>query len=427
MKKAILFLLVLVLTLNLCACSTKPANSGLPETKTPEKTVSMDGFIGGWKFEDEDQYLFIYKDKTWECRDEEMFLISEGSCSIRDDSLVLKEEDNSIAYTLKKDGSRWLTDNDGRTLVRSEWDEPEDTDGDFTPYIGMWKYDDMDLRLEINEDGTWTMYDYENGDVISGFCYMQEGGLVLDSEGNELQGGMRLGEDGLLYDPMGDPLYPYNESDDPDDHPVGKDDNTPWFVDHDLFVNYEYEDPNYNVVSAVSVRGKDSQSYTRIPAQWYVEQNSYQSTGDGNCIITLTATALTDGSTMPYFVYEEGYTLTFSWNLCDYYSGLILTEDEEDTFYSYNYQSNGENIHVEFSYSCDVTKYKDLSYLFELTLTVRMPEHYDGLVLVCYNAPESNEIKQEHDLIYEGQIVMPVDELPGWKEMQTGIICRINN
>ena len=63
----------------------------------------------------------------------------------------------------------------------------------------------------------------------------------------------------------------------------------------------------------------------------------------------------------------------------------------------------------------------------ELTLTVRMPENYDGLVLVCYNAPESEEVKQQRDLIYEGQIVLPVNELPGWREMGSGLICRINN
>ena len=63
----------------------------------------------------------------------------------------------------------------------------------------------------------------------------------------------------------------------------------------------------------------------------------------------------------------------------------------------------------------------------ELTLTVRMPENYDGLVLVCYDAPESEEVRQQRDLIYEGQIVLPVNELPGWREMGSGLICRINN
>jgi hypothetical protein len=234
---------------------------------------------------------------------------------------------------------------------------------------------------------------------------------------------LSLGSDDRLYDSEGDALSPYAGPELPTGH---KADNTPWFVDNDLLINYKLGDPAKQVVGAVAIRGQDSLSYTRIPATWNVERDSYQSTGDGNCIITLTASALSDGSTMPAFVNKEGYVVTWSWNLCDYYSGVILTEDEEDTFYSYNYESNGENIHVEFSYSCDWTRYDDLSYLFTLTLTVRMPENYDGLVLVCYNAPESEELRQEHDLVYEGRTVLPVDELPGWREMLTGLICRIN-
>ena len=75
----------------------------------------------------------------------------------------------------------------------------------------------------------------------------------------------------------------------------------------------------------------------------------------------------------------------------------------------------------------EVIKYKDLSYELKLTLTVRMPENYDGLVLVCYNTPESYEVKLQRDLVYEGQTVLPVDELPGWREMGSGLICRIND
>ena len=130
---------------------------------------------------------------------------------------------------------------------------------------------------------------------------------------------------------------------------------------------------------------------------------------------------------MPAFTNKEGYTVTWSWSLCDFYSGVILTEAEDDTFYTYNYDVNGEPVHIEFCYSHDITKYKDLSYELELTLTVRMPENYDGLVLVCYDAPESEEVRQQRDLIYEGQIVLPVNELPGWREMGSGLICRINN
>ena len=424
MKKTISLLLILVLTLCLCACGNETEKS-LPETtKAAEKKISLKAFYGCWKFEDNEQYIFINENKTWELRDKDMNILSEGNYSVKNDSLVLKQEDNSTLFTLKQDGSKWLADDDGRTLARYEWNDPDEADNDISPFLGKWKYDDIDqLVIEISADGTWTMHELDTDAKTVGPCRMEYGQLILENEvgGQVLR--MSLGSDDRLYDSEGDALAPYNEYDAP---AKPKEDNTPWFVDHDLLVNYSLGDPAKNVVGAASVRGKDSLSYTRIPSTWFVERKSYQPTGDGNCIITLTASAMTDGSTMPSFVYKEGYVVTWSWNLCDYYSGVILTEGEEDRFYSYTYESNGEPVHVEFSYTHNYTKFDDLSYLLELTLTVRMPENYDGLVLVCYNAPESEEVQQEHDLIYEGQIILPVDELPGWREMLTGLICRIN-
>ncbi|MBO4419689.1 MAG: hypothetical protein J5789_07695 [Oscillospiraceae bacterium] len=421
MKKTVSLLLILVLTLSLCACGNDSGSLLSGNAKFGENSASLKSFYGFWKYEDAERYIMINENNTWEYRGADLYVLSEGTYSLKDDTLVLKAEDNSTAFKLKLDGSKWLIDEDGKNLARYEGADPADTDENFRCFLGMWKYDEFDLLIGINADGTWAMYDLDADAEAHGFCHMENGELVMEDENGQILSRMTLGADDRIYDGMGDPLSPYV-----DDTPAIKEDNTPWFVDNDLLVNYKYGDPNKSVIGAVSVRGQDSQSYTRIPATWYIEQNSYQSTGDGNCIVTLTATALTDGTTMPAFVSKEGYTLTWSWNLCDYYSGVILTEDEEDTFYSYNYESNGETVHVEFSYNCDWTRYDDLSYLFTLTLTVRMPEHYDGLVLVCYNAPESEEIRQEHDLIYEGQTVLPVDQLPGWREMLTGLICRIN-
>ena len=422
MKKIISLLLVLILTLSLCACGEDSGKSVFDVTKAGEKTVSPKAFYGCWKYEDDERYIFINENNTWDFRDENMYILSEGTYSLKGDSLVLKQEDNSTAFTLKQDGSKWLVDDEDRTLARFDWSE--EANNDISPFLGMWKYDDIDLLLlEVSADGTWTMHEQDTDEKTVGPCRMENGQLVLENETGNKVLSLSLGSDDRLYDSEGDALSPYAGP----ELPTGpKADNTPWFVDNDLLINYKLGDPAKKVVGAVAIRGQDSQSYTRIPATWYVERDSYQSTGDGNCIITLTASALSDGSTMPAFVNKEGYVVTWSWNLCDYYSGVILTEDEEDTFYSYNYESNGENIHVEFSYSCDWTRYDDLSYLFTLTLTVRMPENYDGLVLTCYNAPESEEIRQEHDLVYEGRTVLPVDELPGWREMLTGLICRIN-
>ena len=421
MKKAISLLLVLLMVLSLCACDFNSGKNLFEDTETD----SVEFFHGTWKYEDSDRYIVINEDNTWEYRNAEMYILLEGNYSLKDDTLVLKSEDNSTAFKLKQDGSKWLIDDEGMTLARYEWDDSGDEEADIRPFLGVWKYDDCNLLIGINADGTWTMYDMDDGDETHGFCHMQDIELVMEDENGHRVGSMNLGSDDRIYDNEGGALSPYVETDTPPEY--GKDDYTPWFTDNDLLVNYNLGDPSKTVIGGVSVRGEDTYSYTRIPADWFVEQTSYQSTGDGNCLITLTATSLSDGSTMPAFVNKERYVLTWTWSLCDYYSGVILTEAEDDTFYSYTYDSNGESVHVEFSYSHEVIKYKDLSYELKLTLTVRMPENYDGLVLVCYNTPESYEVKLQRDLVYEGQTVLPVDELPGWREMGSGLICRIND
>lgn len=542
MKKILSLLLILALALSLCACGS---DSG--------KTVSVKNFHGLWKYEDSDRYIMINEDDTWDYRNADFYVLSVGNYTLKGDTLVLTAEDNSTAFELKQDGSKWLIDDEGKTLARYSGDDTGEKDGDIRPFLGMWKYDDCELLIGINADGTWTMFDINADAETRGTCYMRGSKLVMEDEDGYKVGSMSLGSDDRLYDSDGDALSPYSEEhteDDPEllyfnghsykridldmswmdaraycvqqgghlvtitspeeqdflannfygqklwigafesnlgwrwvtDEPWGYDNwrkgepsggeewcgcfwtdmewndirnedpgervsaficeydglddtggegrsetKTPWFEDHDMYVNYRCGEPAKTVVGGASVRGQDTHSYTRIPADWYVEQTSYQSTGDGNCLITLTASALTDGGTMPAFTYKEGYTVTWSWSLCDFYSGVILTEADDDTFYAYTYDVNGEPVHIEFRYSHDITKYKDLSYELELTLTVRMPENYDGLVLVCYDAPESEEVRQQRDLIYEGQIVLPVNELPGWREMGSGLICRINN
>jgi len=455
MKKLLSLLLILALAVGLCACGSEPGNT----PSETERTVSVKYFYGLWKYEDSDRYIMINEDKTWDYRNADMYVLSEGNYSLKGDTLVLKAEDNSTAFKLKKDGSKWLIDDEGQTLARYDEVDPE------LLYFNGHSYKLIDLDMSwmdarafcVEQGGHLvTITSPEEQDFLASNFYGQKlwiGAFESDigwrwvtdepwGYDNWRKGEPSGGEEwcGCFWTDMEwndirneDPgerisafICEYDGLDDTADE--GRSEKTAsWFEARDMYVNYCGGDPAKTVIGGAAVRGQDTNSYTRIPADWYVEQTSYQSTGDGNCLITLTATSLTDGGTMPAFVYKEGYTLTWSWSLCDYYSGVILTEAEDDTFYSYTYDVNGEPVHIEFRYSHEIVKYKDLSYELELTLTVRMPENYDGLVLVCYNAPESDEVGQQRDLVYEGQIVLPVDELPGWREMGSGLICQINS
>ena len=301
-----------------------------------------------------------------------------------------------------------------------EYDDLEDVFGtdwmqeDITPFCGMWKYDEFEYRIGINEDSTWTMYDAGNNETDGGICYWENGWLVLEETGGDYYCSLYLASEDQLSDDRGYSLSRCEALE------------TPWFEDHGLSVNYRYGDPAKNLSSGFCVRGKETNSYARIPAKWTVEQKSRQSTGDGNCIITLVATGKTEPYSLPSFVYNEDYHYGFSWAFCDYYAGLLLPEDGDDTLYSYSYDANGESVHVEFSYTCENSRAKDLSHTGVLTVTVRMPEDYDGLVLICNNVPESYELTQQRSPFFKSDTVCPLDELPGWEEMRSSLICKIN-
>ena len=466
----VLLVVFLILILGSKSKPTDETNSG--QCDESSKATAEDWgedvtpFYGMWQYDEFESRIGINADGTWSVYDSNLDETSTGVYRWKDGWLVLENADGKALLSLCLGSDERLYDDEGDSLSRYV-ENPDETWGEDDPdllYLNGHSYKLIDLDLSwmdaraycVEQGGHLvTITSPEEQDFLSNNFYDQKlwigafesetGWCWVTGEAwyyeNWRSGEPSGGEEwcGCLWTDMEwndirneDPgervsafICEYDELEDVADEGRGEK-MASWFEDHDMYVNYRFGDTAKTVVGGASVRGQDSHSYTRIPGDWYVEQNSYQSLGDGNCLITLTANVLTDGSTMPAFVNREGYTVTWSWSLCDYYSGVILTEAEDDTFYAYNYDVNGKPVHIEFCYSHDVVKYKDLSYKLELTLTVRMPEDYDGLVLVCYNTPESDEVKQQRDLIYEGQIVLPVDEFPGWREMGSGLICKIN-
>jgi hypothetical protein len=251
--------------------------------------------------------------------------------------------------------------------------------------------------------------------VHAGYCEWEDGQLALIFDDGDFLTRLSLGADDRLYDHEGNAMYRYDGS------------FIPWFEDHGMYANYRYGDPAKTLVGGFYVRGVESNSYTRIPAVWTVEQSSRQSTGDGNCLITLVATATTDGNTMPKFISKENYNYGFSFSFCDYYAGLFLPESGPNTLFSYTYEVNGETVHVEFSYTYEDSRSKDISHKFVLNVTVRMPEDYDGLVIACTDTARTLEIYEEQwakVMVYKA--VCPLDEFTDWQDFASGLICKIN-
>ncbi len=181
---------------------TQPA-----ETVAPE--YNAEDFYGQWKYEAYNLWLYIYGDGTYECYDGTS--TENGTYTIEDGQLVLVE--NGMRFYL--DGAGRMVDSDGDTLA--PFSGSDYVDG---AYWGFYHW--YDRFLEISEDQTFRVIDYEGEVVDSGHYEYAEGGIllifqsgtsaffVLDEEGN-LYGGedagtcVRVSEDEPLDLPNGGP------------------------------------------------------------------------------------------------------------------------------------------------------------------------------------------------------------------------------
>ena len=389
----------------------EPSGSRGVET-TEEADLTL--FYGMWKYDEYQNRYEINGDGTWTMYDGVGDETSSGVYRWEEGRLVLEDEDGNTAAALNLGTDDRLYDQDGDALSPYGEGSTEERSEDLSPFYGTWKYDEYENRYEIKEDGTWSIYVEEMGMVHAGSYDWEDGRLALTFDDGSFLTYLSLDTDDRLYDDDGNSLSRYDAS------------FTRWFEDHGMLVNYQYGDPVKTVTSGFSLRGEETDAYTRIPAYWYVERSYRESTGDGNCVVTLVAGLTTVGNTMPAFTSKEKYWWDVSWAICDYYTGFYLPKSVPDTLYSYSYEANGETVHVEFSFTTEYTLADDKSYTYMIILTVRMPEDYDGLVLSCHDTSKSYEIFKQRRERFNRSDVFPLDEFPDWQDFASGLICKIN-
>ena len=292
-------------------------------------------------------------------------------------------------------------------------DEPE---VNFEDFYGCWEYWDYDIWLYVYGDGTYEMYN-ENGDCTAG-SYTPEGTeIVLDS-------GERFALDGEggLIDEDGNTLFPTEL---PDFTPVA------YFEEGGYSFELEMDEGRYGLDDALRYFYLDGSHYTTAYGEWALSMISDNIVNDQYWEVTFRASC--------YFPYSSNpglsgqHTVGCTSELFDYYTGEWLpmtsvTGDSsaEENTYSYTLNINGEDVRLDYMKSIYwEDNVGDCSSIVHITITVRMPADYDGLVFCASPSPYTYEELTAHLHEGEGYVIgTTLEERTGIDE-DNALFCRI--
>ena len=182
-----------------------------------EPEVNAEDFYGVWEYANQDVWVYISGDGTYEW-------IAQGtlySSSYHMDGAQLCLDAWTLSFTLDGEGN--LIDSDGEVLFASElpdfyydmtedgddgWDDEDWDDEDYgstvssDDFVGCWEYTDTYTWVCIYGDGTYEWYDSDGLDVMGNY-YMSGDELCLEDSGMSFT----LDGSGGLVDAFGDTLF----------------------------------------------------------------------------------------------------------------------------------------------------------------------------------------------------------------------------
>ena len=179
-----------------------------------EPEVNAEDFYGVWEYANQDVWLYIQGDGSYEWISE----YSSFGAGYYMDGVELYLD--GLGLTVSLDGEGNLIDSDGEVLFLSElpdfyynygWDDEEDDDWDDGDYgstvssddfVGCWAYTDTYTWVYIYGDGTYEWYDSEGLEVMGNY-YMFGDELCLEDSGMSFT----LDGSGGLVDAFGDTLF----------------------------------------------------------------------------------------------------------------------------------------------------------------------------------------------------------------------------
>ena len=298
----------------------------------------------------------------------------------------------------------WLWTDAGYVLDESRSDystflgAQREEEGDLSDYVGLWKYDTMELWVNISADGSWEMLDsgtnvLYHGDVQVG----PSEALLVSTDGGDPMTLSRLGDE--LVDGDGDVLtaVPANEGVGGEEMQGGEEQSSygsTGFAQAGLSVDCICDAGTYLLSNgAASYELVGGGNFHRGDVYWEVTKiGDY--THDGMREIEFDAICYIPEESVPF--YQQDFQTVVTGELFDSYSGKWLTADT-----SYDDTSRGENHYVhmiewnggveeiEFFYSTDWGSEGDWNKVLRKSYIVYMPEDYDGLVFAAIPQPDN--------------------------------------
>ena len=160
-------------------------------------------YVGLWEYVDEDVWIQIYDDGTWECLDAEGYAFQFGTASVDSTGITFSSDDidGSLRFDRTVSGDLIENGNDGMLIPADSI--PFGDRGDISAYAGCWEYPDGTV-LEIEND-TWYLYEADEHMMIAWgpVKFDEDAAYLMNDDGSSGGGKVYFDVDGKLIDSSG--------------------------------------------------------------------------------------------------------------------------------------------------------------------------------------------------------------------------------
>ena len=262
-------------------------------------TYTIDGadlseYTGLWQWEGESLWLCIYDDETWAMFVDQENMVQAGSLWLSETGIVLYFYDTGDVVPLDVTVSGDLVNIENDLMFVPADSVPANNDVDLSEYVGLWKYEDINLWLRIYEDGTWDFFNDQEDVIYSGTLQVDETGITLYFDGTDdvLQLDCSM-SDCLIDCEDGSVLVPADSIQS----------QMPYFTRNGFEINAEVDAGTYLLENGVCSYYNLGKNYTVGDCYWEVIKN-YDVTHDGIREIQFDAVCYVPASSLGTFDQE---------------------------------------------------------------------------------------------------------------------------